>query len=95
MPAWRNWHTQQVEGLCRKAWRFESSRGHHLHSGASIKKRRFFIPYNAVSVFSIQGWGQAAQRLHCHCRLRFYATDPLKKNHESACKSMLKPKWNV
>ena len=35
LPAWRNWHTQQVEGLCRKAWRFESSRGHSRQSGGS------------------------------------------------------------
>ena len=38
---WRNWHTQQVEGLCRKAWRFKSSRAHlRISHIASIPKSK-------------------------------------------------------
>jgi hypothetical protein len=31
------WYTQQVEGLCREAWWFESTRGHYHNNGHPVK----------------------------------------------------------
>ena len=43
------WYTQQVEGLCREAWWFESTRGHQKYRGTQTG-----CPI-AVSLFYIHG----------------------------------------
>ncbi len=39
------WYTQQLEGLCREAWWFESTRGHRDLASEKETDRMLFLTY--------------------------------------------------